>query len=134
MIFGSATTVISMFLIGPSPLFPFEKNLIVIAISLSILGVAAGALYIPTFQSCLDAVKEHGYDESFHTYGCVSGVFQSAFACGGFMGPTVGGFVVEKIGFAWTTTIIGAIHIMFLIVVFIFYGSSCSRRSVQRGH
>ncbi|EYC16233.1 hypothetical protein Y032_0034g2873 [Ancylostoma ceylanicum] len=57
-------------------------NLIIIGISLAILGVAAGALYIPTFQSCLDAVKEHGYDDSFRTYGCVSGVFQSAFAFG----------------------------------------------------
>ncbi|KAL6724559.1 hypothetical protein Aduo_019439 [Ancylostoma duodenale] len=132
MIFGSATTVISMALIGPSPFFPFDKNLIVIGISLAILGVAAGALYIPTFQSCLDAVKEHGYDDSFRTYGCVSGVFQSAFAFGGFMGPTVGGFAVEKIGFAWTTTIIGAIHIMFLFVVFIFYSSCCTRKSAQR--
>lgn len=33
------------------------RNLVVIGISLAILGVAAGALYIPTFQSCLDAVK-----------------------------------------------------------------------------
>ncbi|EYC16232.1 hypothetical protein Y032_0034g2873 [Ancylostoma ceylanicum] len=107
-------------------------NLIIIGISLAILGVAAGALYIPTFQSCLDAVKEHGYDDSFRTYGCVSGVFQSAFAFGGFMGPTVGGFAVEKIGFAWTTTIIGAIHIMFLFVVFIFYSTCCTRKSAQR--
>ncbi|KAK6033514.1 transporter, major facilitator family protein [Ostertagia ostertagi] len=89
MVFGSAATVFSMVLIGPSPLLPFDKNLIVIGISLAVLGVAAGALYIPTFQSCLDAVN-------------------------GFMGPTVGGFVVEKIGFAWTTTIIGAIHVMFV--------------------
>ncbi|KIH60434.1 hypothetical protein ANCDUO_09318 [Ancylostoma duodenale] len=65
------------------------------------------------------------------------------------MGPTVGGFAVEKIGFAWTTTIIGAIHIMFdpamnkfdkdklfknqeLFVVFIFYSSCCTRKSAQR--
>ncbi|ETN76902.1 transporter, major facilitator family protein [Necator americanus] len=161
MIFGSATTVISMALIGPSPFLPFDKDLVIIGVSLAILGVAAGALYIPTFQNCLDAVKnsvvkcslgvclqkyyecfnfiyfieiffrEHGYDDSFRTYGCVSGVFQSAFAFGGFMGPTVGGFAVEKIGFAWTTTIIGAIHVMFLFVVSIFYSSRCSRRRAQ---
>ncbi|KAK6062115.1 transporter, major facilitator family protein [Cooperia oncophora] len=132
MIFGSAATVFSMILIGPSPLLPFSKNLIVIGISLAVLGVAAGALYIPTFQSCLDAVKEHGYDDSFRTYGCVSGVFQSAFALGGFMGPTVGGFAVEKIGFAWTTTIIGAIHVMFIITVCIFYSPCCRRGTSQR--
>ena len=35
----------------------FFRDLIVIGIALSVLGVAAGALYIPTFQNCLDAVK-----------------------------------------------------------------------------
>lgn len=71
MFFGSIATIVSMLLVGPSPLFPIiEKylsdvlritsefrNLIVIGVALSVLGVAAGALYIPTFQNCLDAVK-----------------------------------------------------------------------------
>uniref|UniRef100_A0A0K0DRG1 MFS domain-containing protein n=1 Tax=Angiostrongylus cantonensis TaxID=6313 RepID=A0A0K0DRG1_ANGCA len=33
------------------------------------------------------------------------------------MGPTIGGFMVEKVGFAWTTTVIGAVHIMFVILL-----------------
>ena len=57
MVFGSTATIISMLLIGPSPIFNFEKNLVSIGIALAILVVAAGALYIPTFQNCLDAVK-----------------------------------------------------------------------------
>ncbi|KJH44148.1 transporter, major facilitator family protein [Dictyocaulus viviparus] len=129
MIFGSVATVVSMVMIGPSPLLSMNKSLIMIGLSLAILGVAAGALYIPTFQSCLDAVKDNGYDDSFQTYGCVSGVFQSAFALGGFMGPTVGGFAVEKIGFAWTTTIIGFIHFMFLTAILIFYSPCCRKLS-----
>jgi hypothetical protein len=75
-----------MIFVGPSPLlnmlFDMEKNLVVISISLALFGVAAAALYIPTFQNCLNAVKEHGYDDCFGTYGCVSGLFQSAFAFG----------------------------------------------------
>uniref|UniRef100_A0AC34RRF3 Major facilitator superfamily (MFS) profile domain-containing protein n=1 Tax=Panagrolaimus sp. JU765 TaxID=591449 RepID=A0AC34RRF3_9BILA len=114
MVFGSTATIFSMLLIGPSPIFNFEKNLIMIGIALAIMGVAAGALYIPTFQNCLDAVKEYGYDDSFKTYGCVSGVFQSAFALGAFIGPTLGGMSVEAIGFPWTTTIIGFINIVFV--------------------
>uniref|UniRef100_A0A1I7XVW7 MFS domain-containing protein n=1 Tax=Heterorhabditis bacteriophora TaxID=37862 RepID=A0A1I7XVW7_HETBA len=125
MLFGSVTTVISMVLIGPSVFMPFEKSLVLIGFSLAVLGIAAGALYIPTFQSCLDAVKAHGYDDSFSTYGCVSGVFQSAFAFGAFIGPTLGGFAVETIGFEWTTTIIGIIHIVFILSVCIFYGTTC---------
>lgn len=34
------------------------------------------------FEFKLFIFREHGYEDSFHTYGCVSGVFQSAFAFG----------------------------------------------------
>lgn len=57
MLFGSSATAISMLFVGPSPLLNMEKNLVVIGLSLSLFGVAAGALYIPTFQNCLNAVK-----------------------------------------------------------------------------
>jgi MFS family permease len=121
MLFGSLATIVSMLLVGPSPLLNVEKNLILIGFALAILGVAAGALYIPTFQNCLDAVKENGYDDSFQTYGCVSGVFQSAFAFGAFIGPTLGGLSVESIGFGWTTTWIAGINCVFVITLLISY-------------
>ena len=57
MIFGSILMIISMLLIGPSPLLNLEKNLVLIGLSLAILGVSVGALYIPTYKNCLDAVK-----------------------------------------------------------------------------
>ncbi|CAD5227396.1 unnamed protein product [Bursaphelenchus okinawaensis] len=121
MFFGSCATVISMLFVGPSPIFGMEKNLVVIGLSLSLFGVAAGALYIPTFQNCLNAVKKHGYEDNFQTYGCVSGVFQAAFAFGAFLGPTLGGFGVEQIGFEWTTTIIAVINVVFIIFMCQFF-------------
>ncbi|VDK43210.1 unnamed protein product [Anisakis simplex] len=114
MLFGSVATVFAMMVIGPSPLLNLDKSLIWIGIALGLLGIAEGAMYIPTFQSCLDAVREAGYEDSFQTYGCVSGVFQSAFAFGSFFGPTIGGFSVEWIGFEWTTTIIAIVHVVFV--------------------
>ncbi|KAH7728207.1 Protein F55A4.8 b [Aphelenchoides avenae] len=133
MLFGSTATVLSMLLVGPSPLFDIEKNLVVIGIALAILGVAAGALYIPTFQNCLDAVKENGYEDSFQTYGCVSGVFQSAFAFGAFIGPTLGGLSVEGIGFPWTTTWIAGVNSLFVLALLIYYATKkCVKRRAQR--
>uniref|UniRef100_A0A915A784 Major facilitator superfamily (MFS) profile domain-containing protein n=2 Tax=Parascaris univalens TaxID=6257 RepID=A0A915A784_PARUN len=121
MLLGSIVTVFAMMLIGPSPLLNADKSLLSIGIALGLLGIAEGALYIPTFQNCLDAVREYGYEDSFQTYGCVSGVFESAFAFGSFFGPTIGGFSVEWIGFPWTTTIIAMIHVIFIIVLSIFF-------------
>ncbi|GMR30156.1 hypothetical protein PMAYCL1PPCAC_00351, partial [Pristionchus mayeri] len=125
MLFGAIFTILAMFIIGPAPFMPFDKDLVVIGVALTILGLAAGALYIPTFQGCLDVVKLHGFDDSFQTYGCVSGVFQSAFSFGGFIGPTVGGSVVQRMGFEWTTTALGGVLCLFIVVFFVFHGCLC---------
>ncbi|CAI5456359.1 unnamed protein product [Caenorhabditis angaria] len=120
MMFGSLATILSMVFIGPSPLFGdlVSKNLVVIGASLALLGVSASALYVPCFQTCLDIVKSRGFEDNFHTYGCVSGIFQAAFGFGSFVGPTFGSFLMELIGFPWTTTVIAGLH-FFLLAYFI---------------
>ncbi|CEF69096.1 MFS-type transporter SLC18B1 [Strongyloides ratti] len=120
LVVGAIATMSSMFAIGPAPFIPFDKDLYVISIALTVLGFAAGALFIPTFQTSLDAVKEKGYEDNFQTYGCVSGIFQSAFALGGFLGPTIGGFSAEWFGFNWTVALIGFANGIFLIILFIY--------------
>lgn len=140
MLFGSSATIFSMLFVGPSPFLDIDKNLFLIGLSLAVLGIAAGALYIPTFQNCLDAVKENGYDDSFQTYGCVSGVFQSAFAFGAFIGPTLGGLAVQTFGFPYTTTFIAGINLVFVCTLLIFFSvkrmskrrASCSAESSDR--
>uniref|UniRef100_A0A0N5ANX0 MFS domain-containing protein n=1 Tax=Syphacia muris TaxID=451379 RepID=A0A0N5ANX0_9BILA len=126
MVFGAAVSAIALFLIGPAPFLNMEKQLSIIAISLCVLGVASGAFYIPTFQKCLEAVRDHNYEDSFETYAGVSGIFQSAFAFGSFIGPTVGGISVQWFGFAWTSATIGFLCI---ILVFVFY---CHKFITQR--
>lgn len=37
------------------------------------------------------------------------------------MGPTLGGLGVEQIGFAWTTTIIAFINLIFVVILLIFF-------------
>lgn len=61
--------------------------------------------------------REYGYEDGLKTYGCITGILQSAFAFGAFVGPTFGAFGVEKIGFGWTATVIGFINVIFAIVL-----------------
>ncbi|CAG9534097.1 unnamed protein product [Cercopithifilaria johnstoni] len=114
IMFGYVAVVISMIIIGPSPFLNAEKNLGWIEVALGVLGISASALYIPTFQMSIDALREYGYDESLQTYGCVTGLFQSAYSFGSFVGPTVGGLCVQWIGFPWTTTIIALLNVVFV--------------------
>uniref|UniRef100_A0A914QTT0 Major facilitator superfamily (MFS) profile domain-containing protein n=1 Tax=Panagrolaimus davidi TaxID=227884 RepID=A0A914QTT0_9BILA len=117
LIFGAILTIISMLMIGPTPILKLEKNLIIVGTALAILGIGSGALYIPTFQNCLDAVKKHGFDDSSRTYGAVSGIFQSAFALGSFIGPALGGYGVKYIGFEWSATIIAFVNFSFVLLL-----------------
>ena len=57
MSFGALATIVSVILLGPSPILNLDKNLYIIGVALAIMGVAAGALYIPTFEKCVDTVK-----------------------------------------------------------------------------
>ncbi|KAL3071726.1 hypothetical protein niasHT_035627 [Heterodera trifolii] len=116
MFFGSSATIVSLVLFGV-----VEKRLEWICISLAILGIASGALYIPSFQQCLDVVKKRGYDDSFQTYGCVSGLIQSSYALGGFMGPTVlGGWGCQKFGLRSIVLSIVVINLIFIFALLSF--------------
>uniref|UniRef100_A0AC34FZR6 Major facilitator superfamily (MFS) profile domain-containing protein n=1 Tax=Panagrolaimus sp. ES5 TaxID=591445 RepID=A0AC34FZR6_9BILA len=117
LIFGATLTMISMLMIGPTPILKLEKNLFIVGTALAILGIGSGALYIPTFQNCLDAVQKQGFDDSSRTYGAVSGIFQSAFALGSFIGPAAGGYGVKYIGFEWSATIIASANFVFVLLL-----------------
>ncbi|KAM3727752.1 MFS-type transporter SLC18B1 [Dirofilaria immitis] len=121
IMFGIVAVIFSMIIIGPSPFLNAKKSLGWIEIALGILGFAVSALYIPTFQMSINAVREYGYNESIQTYGSISGLFQSAYSLGSFVGPTLGGLCVHWIGFPWTTTIIALLNIIFIFTILFFY-------------
>lgn len=121
MFFGATASAVAMFIIGPAPFLHIGTSLILIALGLILMGVASAALYIPTFQKCLEAVRDHGYEDSFQTYAGVSGIFQAAYSFGSFVGPTFGGLSVEWIGFVWTSTAIGFIFITLVVFLSTYY-------------
>ncbi|KAK0408968.1 hypothetical protein QR680_004263 [Steinernema hermaphroditum] len=121
-IFGGAIASIpAVLLIGPSPLLGLAKSVLPIGIGLGILGVATGAFAIPVFQRCCDTVNKYGFEDNAQTYGGISGIYSAATALGGFLGPTMGGVVVEWVGFPWTVTVLGVGLTVFVITLFLSY-------------
>jgi len=70
--------------------------------------------------------RSHGYEESLQTFGLISGYFNSASALGAFIGPTASGYLYEKYGFPWTTTING-----FLMIALVSDGNFSSSNSLS---
>lgn len=121
VIVGTALTAVGMMLIGPAPFIHLDKTILIISVSLVLLGIACAALYVPSFQNCIDVVKSSGLTEKYECDSCISGIFQSAWALGAFLGPSLGGLATQYIGFASTAAYIGALQAIYIIVLVLYY-------------
>ncbi|XP_052763725.1 MFS-type transporter SLC18B1-like [Mya arenaria] len=102
---GNLVAVIPWLLMGPSPLISFVPNALYMnIIALSVIGLALGCALIPTFKALLMGANSLGMENNLDTYGKCSGFFNSSFSMGAFLGATIGGFLVDKVGFPWAST------------------------------
>ncbi|XP_030843946.1 MFS-type transporter SLC18B1-like isoform X1 [Strongylocentrotus purpuratus] len=101
---GMCLTGISLMLVGPSPLLHIQGQLWIMVISLVILGFGLAFAMIPTFLDMLFSASWYGLPDNLATQSLISGLFNSSFTLGYFLGPIGGGALVERIGFNWTST------------------------------
>ncbi|KAJ8020475.1 MFS-type transporter SLC18B1 [Holothuria leucospilota] len=116
---GFILMAVSYLLIGPSPLLQIKSSLENIYIGLVTFGFGLGNGLVPTFQDIMISARKRGMDDSMATHSVTSGLFNSFFALGNFFGPTLGGVMVQSIGFEWSVTILAAACIMVTILVLI---------------
>uniref|UniRef100_A0A5S6R2C0 Ubiquitin-like protein NEDD8 n=1 Tax=Trichuris muris TaxID=70415 RepID=A0A5S6R2C0_TRIMR len=116
MTIGYIISGLPIMLFGPSPFIPLEKSFSLICIANAILGVGLGMLVVTSFHFCLKSVLRRGYPDSFHTYSLVSGFYTSGISLGAFMGPTVGGIVVDLFDFPRTSTVLAFLNILLAVV------------------
>ena len=114
---GSLFVVISFLLIGPAPFIPLELSLIQSIIALLLHGIGLGAILVSTFSCAQSETVKNGFPDSISTYGMVSSIWTSTFALGAFIGPTIGGVLMDIIGFSWGSMFVVALHITVAIIV-----------------
>ncbi|XP_071114196.1 MFS-type transporter SLC18B1-like [Haliotis cracherodii] len=113
MIIGNFMSCIAFLLMGPCPLLPFLPfELWLVVISLVMVGLFIGCALIPTINCLLIGAKKLGFKENIDTYGLVSGLFNSAYCLGTFIGPTLGGVLKEHFGFDWAATLVAALFLL----------------------
>ncbi|XP_027706412.1 MFS-type transporter SLC18B1 isoform X2 [Vombatus ursinus] len=107
LVSGNIITAVCYMLLGPVPILHIESQLWLLVLVQVVNGISAGMSIIPTFPEVLSCAYENGFEEGLSTLGLVSGLFGAMWSLGAFIGPTLGGFLYEKIGFEWAAAVQG---------------------------
>ncbi|NXJ13519.1 S18B1 protein, partial [Odontophorus gujanensis] len=129
LVSGGLITALCFFLLGPAPVLQIESQLWMFVLVLLFLGFSLGMSAIPVFPEILQCAYENGFEEGLSLLGLVSGLFNAMWSLGAFIGPTLGGFQNEKLGFEWASTIQGGWALLSGLVTGIFYIAEATRKS-----
>ncbi|KAI0208989.1 hypothetical protein LSAT2_006333 [Lamellibrachia satsuma] len=135
LVFGFVFSGLGLLLLGPSPLFGFDllyNELWLNVLALILLGVAVSLAVIPTFVKIISAAKKAGLDNGMALYSSTAGLWGSMYALGDFLGPTIGGWLYDSMGFAWTVTYVAIA--CFVMAVLLCLLCLCERTHVMSSH
>ncbi|XP_007425995.1 MFS-type transporter SLC18B1 [Python bivittatus] len=121
LIFGGLLTALCYFFLGPAPILHIESQLWLFILMLILIGFALAMIGMPLFPEMLSCAYENGFEEGLSLLGLVSGLFGALWALGSFVGPTLGGFLNEKVGFEWSAAIQGGFSLLSGLASAIFY-------------
>ncbi|XP_032959364.1 MFS-type transporter SLC18B1 isoform X5 [Rhinolophus ferrumequinum] len=128
LVLGNLITAGCYMLLGPVPVLHIKSQLWLLVLILVINGISAGMSIIPTFPEILNCAYENGFEEGLSTLALVSGLFSAMWSVGAIIGPTLGGFLYEKIGFEWAAAIQGLWALTSGLMMGLFYLLEYSRR------
>ncbi|NWY63098.1 S18B1 protein, partial [Chionis minor] len=129
LVSGGLLTALCFFMLGPAPVLHVESQLWLFVLVLVLIGFSLGMSAIPVFPEMLHCAYENGFEEGLSLLGLVSGLFSAMWSLGSFAGPTLGGFLNEKLGFEWASAIQGGWALLSGLATGIFYIIEATRRS-----
>eukprot|EP00747_Dinoflagellata_sp_TGD_P187639 gnl/TRDRNA2_/TRDRNA2_45459_c1_seq1.p1 gnl/TRDRNA2_/TRDRNA2_45459_c1~~gnl/TRDRNA2_/TRDRNA2_45459_c1_seq1.p1 ORF type:complete len:327 (+),score=43.41 gnl/TRDRNA2_/TRDRNA2_45459_c1_seq1:70-981(+) len=98
MSFGLVLISVSLLLLGPVPLLHWGLDMRLVWLAMVLAGVGFGFVMVPPLKK-LNAALSHL--ERLARNSIASAIFNFSYACGGFLGPTVGGALGSAFGVPW---------------------------------
>ncbi|XP_068003366.1 MFS-type transporter SLC18B1 isoform X1 [Melanerpes formicivorus] len=129
LVSGGLMTAVCYFMLGPAPVLHIESQLWIFVLVLVLIGFSLGMCAIPVFPEILQCAYENGFEEGLSVLGLTSGLFNAMWSLGALAGPTLGGFLNEKLGFEWASAIQGVWPLLSGLATGIFYIIEATRRS-----
>ena len=114
-IIGNTIMLIAFTTIGPLPFIPLEANVSIVVISLAVIGLGKGLVCISAFKRAHEAAIRNGFPDDTSTCSLLSGLWSSLDFLGCFLGPSIGGILVEMYTFRWTTILYWIFQLLILM-------------------
>ncbi|KAG8192443.1 hypothetical protein JTE90_017973 [Oedothorax gibbosus] len=135
---GSILVCAGLLFIGPVPFFFFDPSLGSVIGSLVVIGFGLSAKLVSSFVGALKNTLRRGFPDNLSTYGMVSALFSTACSTGAFIGPSLGGLLLDTTGYQMGTVVIFAIEVAFLVMLMAYICMSafkkkkCDKESCER--
>ena len=120
MSFGCIMVITAFLFIGPAHFIPVTLTLNICIGMLSLHGVGFAAQLVAGFSAAHRQAIANGFEDNIETYGLVSGLWTSTFALGAFVGPTLGGVMVQHLGFPLSTILVLVVELLVLLATLFF--------------
>ncbi|XP_064480104.1 MFS-type transporter SLC18B1-like [Ornithodoros turicata] len=98
---GCVLLAISLLLFGPAPFINSDTKIWMVMLGLAVFGSGSGGAIVCPFVGSLRDTLARGFPDDLSTYGLVSSLFTSSHSMGAFVGPTLGGYLFESLGYRW---------------------------------
>jgi len=117
---GAVFMFTSFFIVGPAPFLPVGSNIILVMCGMAFFGIGFGAAFVVGFNGVLQGAHNNGFPKTLATNGLISGVFTSTFSLGCFIGPSIGGYLLDYFGFRWGSLIPLILHLIVINICWIY--------------
>ncbi|GIY29287.1 MFS-type transporter SLC18B1 [Caerostris extrusa] len=88
--------------------------------SLVLIGFGLSAKLVSSFVGALKSTISRGFPDNLATYGMVSALFSTSCSIGAFVGPSIGGLLLDTTGYRMGTVVIFALEAAFLIILLLY--------------
>ena len=108
-------------LLGPLPFLPIPSNALWhVIVAIAVIGLFFPFAFMPTYSAMISTSVKRGIPKDMRLFGLVSGTFAACYSLGSFIGPLLGGYLTDSLGFSLAASLVCSLPLLNLMLIGIF--------------
>lgn len=127
-LFGCLMCAAGFVIIGPLPFIQYDPALPLIIVALVLIGLGTGVKLVAALVGSFKyAIEELEMPDNKSTFGVCSSIYHTSTSIGAFLGPSVGGFLLDKFGYRSGTYFLFIFELLLILGLALFLTHQYSR-------